>query len=127
MYVADGTYPYINYTQNAYQAVNLLSEAIDVLSVNRENVCAERALFARYLLHVVGDIHQPLHGITLYNSTYRYGDIAGNKLTVKRIDGGETNLHSFWDMGAYLLQNDTFTHSRPMNSDTYKSLLKMAG
>jgi len=32
---------------------------------------------ARYLLHLVGDIHQPLHSVTMYNSTLKKGDAGG--------------------------------------------------
>lgn len=32
---------------------------------------------ARYLLHLVGDIHQPLHSVTMYNSTFKKGDLGG--------------------------------------------------
>lgn len=35
-------------------------------------------MFIRYALHVVGDIHQPLHTTTLYNTTFPTGDLGGN-------------------------------------------------
>lgn len=105
VYVPDGIYPSLNYTLNSYQAVTLLSEAMNVISINRDSNSAERALFSRYLLHVVGDIHQPLHAIALFNETYKSGDRGGNSLNVIRTNGEETNLHSFWDNGAFLLQN----------------------
>jgi hypothetical protein len=30
------------------------------------------------VVHLVGDIHQPLHSVALYNLTYPKGDIGGN-------------------------------------------------
>ena len=35
---------------------------------------------ARFLLHLVGDIHQPLHSTSMYNSTFKKGDMGGNKI-----------------------------------------------
>ena len=65
----------------------MIEEAVNVLKINQGENSAERALFARYLIHVVGDIHQPLHAIALFNKTLKYGDAGGNKLTVKRLNG----------------------------------------
>ncbi len=77
----------MNYTLNSYQAITALSEAMNVISLNRDSNSAERALFSRYLLHIVGDIHQPLHAIALFNSTYKTGDRGGNSLNVVKTDG----------------------------------------
>lgn len=66
---------------------------------------AERALFARYLVHLVGDIHQPLHSVALFNKTYKKGDMGGNLLKIKLKNGTVENFHSFWDSGAFKLQN----------------------
>jgi hypothetical protein len=46
-----------------------------------------------WLLHLVGDIHQPLHCVTRVSATSPEGDDGGNgvKLTAP------TNLHTFWD------------------------------
>lgn len=50
--------------------------------MNLNKNTAERALYARYLLHLAGDVHQPLHSVALFNRTFPYGDMGGNKLTV---------------------------------------------
>lgn len=44
----------------------------------------------RYLIHVVGDIHQPLHVGNRH-------DVGGNICFVKWDGGSETDLHSIWD------------------------------
>lgn len=44
-----------------------------------------------FVLHLVGDLHQPLH-------VGRSEDRGGNAITVK-FAGGETNLHRLWDGG----------------------------
>ena len=38
-----------------------------ILNANREAVTFERAFMARYLMHVIGDIHQPLHNSNFFN------------------------------------------------------------
>ncbi len=58
----------------------------------------------RFLVHLVGDMHQPLH------CAYRYGDMGGNMLPVRSFSGqnyafdettpmewGYPSLHSVWD------------------------------
>jgi hypothetical protein len=37
---------------------------------------------ARYLLHLVGDIHQPLHSVSMFNSSYKKGDYGGIHLVI---------------------------------------------
>lgn len=32
---------------------------------------------ARFLLHIVGDLHQPLHSVNMFNETYKNGDLGG--------------------------------------------------
>ncbi|MBX3354642.1 MAG: S1/P1 nuclease [Phycisphaeraceae bacterium] len=49
----------------------------------------ERLLALRLVLHMVGDVHQPLH------VSYR-DDLGGNKLTLKAF-GRNSNLHRAWD------------------------------
>jgi len=51
----------------------------------------ERAFHLKYLVHLVGDLHQPLH-------TGRFEDYGGNKITVYWF-GEKTNLHKLWDSG----------------------------
>jgi hypothetical protein len=54
-----------------------------------------RATYLRYLLHFVGDIHQPLHCCTAVSSNQLGGDAGGNGFGVS----GWSNLHSLWDQG----------------------------
>ena len=55
----------------------------------------QRARALRYLLHLVGDIHQPLYCATRCTQALSQGDRGGNDFKVK----GEDNLHSCWDGG----------------------------
>ena len=49
---------------NSYKTVNFCKT---VLNANREAVTFERAFMARYLMHVIEDIHQPLHNSNFFN------------------------------------------------------------
>lgn len=49
-----------------------------------------------WLLHLVGDVHQPLHCATRVSSTNPNGDNGGNKEKVK-CTGCAPHLHTFWD------------------------------
>jgi hypothetical protein len=60
---------------------------------------AERAIALCWVLHLVGDLHQPLHACTLVSSQFPNGDQGGNGFSVMREAraGSQTNLHHFWD------------------------------
>jgi S1/P1 Nuclease len=49
-----------------------------------------------WLLHLVGDVHQPLHCATRASSAEPGGDSGGNTVKVS-CAGCPTNLHAFWD------------------------------
>ena len=78
-YVYDTVVPIINYTENALTSLKVLEVAHKTISQNLDRNSAERALFARYLVHLAGDIHQPLHSVALFNTTYPNGDLGGNR------------------------------------------------
>jgi hypothetical protein len=48
-----------------------------------------------WLLHLVGDIHQPLHATTRVTTAHPKGDTGGN--FVKLFGDASSNLHSYWD------------------------------
>src|SRR5262249_14820585 len=66
---------------------------LNQLPVVADNEAAKKAIRLCWLLHLVGDIHQPLHATALFASekkfqppfTDKHGDEGGNKLAV-RID-----------------------------------------
>jgi hypothetical protein len=47
-----------------------------------------------WLLHLVGDIHQPLHSIARFSRLHANGDLGGNSFL---LNDATRNLHSFWD------------------------------
>jgi hypothetical protein len=63
---------------------------------NRELRDRERALHLCWLLHLVADLHQPLHATSLYTPRrFSNGDAGGNRIAVKNDE--RRNLHAVWD------------------------------
>ncbi len=84
-----------NSIKTEQQADNVVT-ALDYnthLLTNAQTNPAERAVALCWVLHLIGDIHQPLHSGSLYSaSLFRTGDRGGNAISV-----GEKNLHATWD------------------------------
>jgi hypothetical protein len=58
---------------------------------DRRQADSARGIALRWVIHLVGDLHQPLHA-------GERGDRGGNDVKVT-FDGRHTNLHSVWDSG----------------------------
>lgn len=56
----------------------------------------QRALALSWVVHLVGDIHQPLHSAALYDENFPQGDVAGNLYCVD-LGNQHLNLHNVWD------------------------------
>ena len=55
---------------------------------------ADRALALSWILHLIGDLHQPLHTTALFAvPAFTHGDRGGNDILVV----GGSNLHALWD------------------------------
>jgi hypothetical protein len=76
---------------NVLQAIKLNNEKYQSTS----SIPQEKAIALCWLIHVVGDIHQPLHSVSLFSDQYPDGDRGGNSFWIK--DRGAVNLHSYWD------------------------------
>ncbi len=64
-----------------------------------------KAVYLCWLLHLVGDLHQPLHCATLISEQFPRGDQGGNLFLVALKEGGPAvNLHFYWD--ALLFRDD---------------------
>ncbi len=63
------------------------------LLANEQAPNAQRAVALCWVLHLMGDIHQPMHTGSLFSeTTFERGDLGGNRIPI-----GERNLHSIWD------------------------------
>jgi hypothetical protein len=50
-----------------------------------------------WILHLVGDVHQPLHAISRYTREIPNGDAGGNAESVIPATGETISLHAYWD------------------------------
>lgn len=93
-------------------------EAIDRLVKDLENkeTSLEKKRFAlRFLIHLIGDLHQPMH-------VGRAEDLGGNKIKVKWF-GRETNLHRLWDSDLIEHQSLSYTEfSQAINSPSKEQI-----
>lgn len=82
--------------------VKALEDNVNILKTSSDKNAQAQAL--RFIIHFVGDIHQPLHCATRVSSANPQGDRGGNLVSIK-VPGGtggtlkKTNLHSYWDGG----------------------------
>lgn len=82
-------------------AASSIEKAILILSRSNTSLAGKcRAL--HILVHVVGDIHQPLHTATRISWVYPEGDRGGNLVRLRH-NKVANNLHAYWDRGAGLL------------------------
>jgi hypothetical protein len=50
-----------------------------------------------WLIHIEGDVHQPLHCTSRFLKSQPDGDAGGNSVFVMLVGGQGRNLHAFWD------------------------------
>lgn len=82
-------------------AVTAIQHSIKVLQ-SETNSDKAKGIALRVLIHVAGDVHQPLHTTTRVNQRYPNGDQGGNLIPLYK-NKIANNLHAYWDKGAGLL------------------------
>lgn len=89
---------------NIYNKINLL-----VAELYNKNLSLEQKQFnLKFLIHLIGDLHQPLH-------VGRLEDRGGNSVKVKWF-GASSNLHRVWDEGLIEFQQLSYTeYARAIN------------
>ena len=88
----------------------------------------EKARFLAFLVHFVGDIHQPLHTTTMYLQSEPGGNLGGNTFKLK---GSHSSLHKLWDDGCGFLSdyqdiNPYGEDNEALNKDELNRLGKLA-
>ena len=68
---------------------------------NKQLPFEKKQMYLRLVIHIAGDIHQPLH-------VGRFEDLGGNRIRVLWF-GDSTNLHSVWDDKMIESQNLSYT------------------
>jgi S1/P1 Nuclease len=57
-----------------------------------------RAVALSWIIHLVGDLHQPLHCASRFNADFPDGDQGGNLFVIQPSDSvRQIKLHAFWD------------------------------
>jgi len=81
---------------NAVEAIAFNTAALK----NPATAPKDQAVALCWILHLCGDIHQPLHGTELFSPQYPNGDQGGNAIMVQQrgaYANTQTNLHALWD------------------------------
>lgn len=84
-----------------HNAVYAIKSAVRALK-NPKTSLFHKGIALRILLHVVGDVHQPLHAATHVSARFPAGDLGGN-LRPLGDNAVAPNLHAYWDKGAGFL------------------------
>lgn len=88
-----------------------------------------RADALRYLIHFVGDIHQPLHATARDSEEHPLGDRGGNEFLIEpparfsEMERPPKNLHSLWDFAGGLLN---FKLERPLSAESQHVISRLA-
>jgi hypothetical protein len=89
---------------DAYTKILYLSAELKNKTLEQE----KKVMYLRLLIHLVGDLHQPMH-------TGRFEDLGGNKIQLTWF-GQNTNLHRVWDSDLIDSQQLSYTeYSRSIN------------
>lgn len=83
-----------------HNAVWAIRRGVEVLS-DGDADDLQKAWMLRVLIHLVGDVHQPLHTVSRFGEGFPRGDRGGNLFTLR--DPQHSNLHRLWDWTAGLL------------------------
>lgn len=94
----DGTPLVAPYPQNAVTAIQGAREVLANSAMSR----FDKGFSVRILLHVVGDLHQPLHSTSQFSRQFPQGDLGGNRVHLGK-NSIAGNLHAYWDRGGGLL------------------------
>lgn len=107
-------------TENQRYRGGLLTAVLESERILRDpkSQTSEKKSALKFLIHFVGDAHQPLH-------TGRPEDLGGNKIH-KNWNGQNTNLHAIWD-GQLILEaygNQFESQGKQEADDLYAEILK---
>lgn len=122
------TQPAVATTQPVTREVNLLQALADnrALLADANTPAADRAVALCWVLHLTGDLHQPLHAATMFSSRFPQGDKGGNDQCLYT-PAGVSNLHAIWDEALGTAQ--TFTAvaflARDITRDARNDLTKL--
>lgn len=80
---------------NKGRAFYVLNKNLDLLSSTETNDI-EKSFALRFVTHIYGDMHQPMHSVSRVSKEFPRGDLGGNRFKLK---GQYKHLHALWDSG----------------------------
>ena len=93
----DGIPPRSNVGAEPENVLARINWAINSLRQTNNRAQTEAEVLG-FLIHLVGDVHQPQHATTRYTAAHPDGDSGGNGFKIQMPpDAHITNLHAFWD------------------------------
>lgn len=92
---------------------------------NKKSTLLDKSRQLRFIVHFVGDVHQPLHAASYFSEQFPDGDAGGNAwpITLPAAPFYTNELHAVWDSGNGLWVNDL---SRPLNTSSQAYLKDFA-
>jgi hypothetical protein len=109
-YAEFDTYLQRDTTTDAFTKLNFLIAELK----NNQTPLDKQRFYLRLLIHIVGDIHQPMH-------VSRKEDLGGNKINVLWFNE-PTNLHAVWDEKLITYQKLSYTEYTNSINHTQKKL-----
>jgi hypothetical protein len=76
---------------------NAVTQITEAITKVKSGTAEEKPIYLCWLLHLVGDVHQPLHCTALFSEKFPKGDRGGNLLLVRIKEGDPKKLHPLWD------------------------------
>lgn len=67
----------------ADNSVLVMQDVLRVLKQDKPYTVFMKVWSLRLLVHIIGDMHQPLHNTSLYSKAFPEGDMGGNLIKVK--------------------------------------------
>jgi hypothetical protein len=116
--IPEGDARYFPKYKDKYDALFAIEYAVQILK-SSQSTPLQKAFAMRVLIHVVADIHQPLHTINWYSARYPHGDRGGNLVRIKKQHIAR-NLHSFWDKGGGWLMGSVEDDTQKIKSLPYR-------
>ena len=87
--------------QNATYSISEAVKTLKRRDTKYNKSTLSHSIELRFLIHFVGDIHQPLHSSTYYAARFPHGDRGGNSFKIyyksPTISSTIRNLHALWD------------------------------
>ena len=109
-----------NDTQNTVWAIGEAVANLNTSNPGKISGALGKSFSIRYLIHLVADLHQPLHNVSMVSAQFPKGDMGGNLFKID--DSTADNLHSMWDLCLRRFRSV----SAPLSPDNFEYLTEIA-